>query len=268
MEARLQVVGAGGTAGRPAPVLEIKNASVRFNDFLVLDDISFSMSPGEFVCVIGPSGSGKTTLLRLLAGLIAPSGGSVTYKGQVQSEPARDIAIVFQDYGNALLPWRTAAGNVSLALEAARVPKAERSDRIAALLSKVGLGSHGERFPGQMSGGMQQRLQIARCLAQEPSVLLMDEPFGALDAMTRQKLQDELLRIVADSGVTGFFVTHDLEEAIYLGDRIIALEPNPGRIGAVFDVPLPRQRDQLTTREVPAFLKLRRQLFDFIGRFE
>jgi len=249
-------------------VLEIRNASVRFSDYLVLDDISFSMSPGEFVCVIGPSGSGKTTLLRLLAGLIAPSAGSVTYKGQVQSEPARDIAIVFQDYGNALLPWRTAASNVSLALEAARVPKAERSDRIAALLSKVGLGSHGERFPGQMSGGMQQRLQIARCLAQEPSVLLMDEPFGALDAMTRQKLQDELLRIVADSGVTGFFVTHDLEEAIYLGDRIIALEPNPGRIGAVFDVPLPRQRDQLTTREAPAFLKLRRQLFDFIGRFE
>jgi NitT/TauT family transport system ATP-binding protein len=192
--------------------------------------------------VIGPSGSGKTTLLRLLAGLVAPTRGSVAYRGAEHREPSRDIAIVFQDYVNALLPWRTAAGNVSLALEAARVPPAEREPRIKQLLHKVGLDSSADKFPTEMSGGMQQRLQIARALAQEPGVLLMDEPFGALDAMTRQRLQDELLGIVSDSGVTTFFVTHDLEEAIYLSDRIIALEPDPGRIADIFQVPLPRAR--------------------------
>jgi NitT/TauT family transport system ATP-binding protein len=178
--------------------------------------------------------------------------------------PAREIAVVFQDYANALMPWRTAAGNVSLALEAAHVPRAQRGERIAELLGKVGLAGYAKAFPSQLSGGMQQRLQIARCLAQEPSVLVMDEPFGALDAMTRQHLQDEVLRIVEASDTTVFFVTHDLEEAIYLGDRVIALRPNPGRIAEVFDVPLPKPRNQLTTREDPDFLRLRRALFDFI----
>ncbi|MCB1391216.1 MAG: ABC transporter ATP-binding protein [Rhodobacteraceae bacterium] len=243
-------------------------AGVSFGAAQVLKGIDLEMRRGEFVCVVGPSGSGKTTLLRLLAGLQPASEGRVTHMGRPLNGPARGVAIVFQDYAHALLPWRTAAGNVSLALEAAGMPRARRPARIAELLAKVGLDAHAERFPAQMSGGMQQRLQIARCLAQDPDVLLMDEPFGALDAMTRQKLQDEILRIVADSGVTAFFVTHDLEEAIYLGDRVVALEPNPGRIGAIFDVPLPRPRNQLTTREMPEFLQLRRGLFDFIQRYE
>lgn len=250
------------------PVMALDAAGVSFGTSEVLRGIDFQMARGEFVCVIGPSGSGKTTMLRLLSGLQPASAGTVLHDGRPLNRPARDVAIVFQDYTHALLPWRNAAGNVSLALEAAGTPRAERADRIAELLDKVGLGRHADRFPAQMSGGMQQRLQIARCLAQQPSVLLMDEPFGALDAMTRQKLQDEILSIVADSGVSAFFVTHDLEEAIYLGDRIIALEPNPGRIGAVFDVALPRPRDQLATREMPDFLRLRRELFNFIQRFE
>ena len=249
-------------------LLQIQSACVSFGAVEVLAGVDLELRKGEFVCVIGPSGSGKTTLLRLLAGLLPPTSGSVTFRGKAHTKPSRDVAIVFQDYANALLPWRTAEANVSLALEAAGVPRAQRPARIRELLNKVGLGNSTQKYPTEMSGGMQQRLQIARCLAQEPDVLLMDEPFGALDAMTRQKLQDEVLAIVAESSVTAFFVTHDLEEAIYLGDRIIALEPNPGRVCRVFDVNLPRPRNQLSTREMPEFLRLRRELFDFIQQFE
>ncbi len=234
----------------------------------ILKGVNLEIRKGEFVCVVGPSGSGKTTLLRILAGLVAISSGTVSYRGRPHERPARDIAVVFQDYANALLPWRTAAGNVALALEAIGMPISERGPRIAELLEKVGLARHAARYPSEMSGGMQQRLQIARCLAQQPEVLLMDEPFGALDALTRQRLQDEILSIVAESGVTAFFVTHDLEEAIYLGDRVVALEPHPGRVAAVFDINLPRPRDQIATREMPAFMKLRRELFDFMTRYE
>jgi NitT/TauT family transport system ATP-binding protein len=273
--ATLHVLGEYNSRRQPAtasiaqtPLISLDGVGLSFGSHEVLQKIDLQIGQGEFVCVVGPSGCGKTTLLRILAGLIRESKGSVTYRGKPQTGPATDIAIVFQDYANALLPWRTAAGNISLALEAAKVPRRERQDRIEALLDKVGLSKHAGKFPAEMSGGMQQRLQIARCLAQNPSVLLMDEPFGALDAMTRQKLQDEVLSIVADSGVTAFFVTHDLEEAIYLGDRVIALEPNPGRIAEIIDIPLPRPRNQLTTRELPEFLALRRKLFDFILRYE
>ncbi len=250
------------------PLISLKGVGLTFGSHEVLRDIDVEIGEGEFVCVIGPSGCGKTTLLRILSGLIQASRGTVSYRGKEQKEPASDIAIVFQDYANALLPWRTASQNVSLALEAAGMPRAERRDRIAELLNKVGLSKHADKYPSEMSGGMQQRLQIARCLAQNPSVILMDEPFGALDAMTRQKLQDEILSIVSESNVTAFFVTHDLEEAIYLGDRVIALEPNPGRIAELIDVPLARPRSQLTTREEPEFLALRRKLFDFVLRYE
>lgn len=234
----------------------------------ILRDITLTVDDGEFVCVVGPSGCGKTTMLRLIAGLFQPTRGSVLFKGQPMTKPRQDIAVVFQDYGKALLPWRTAAGNISLALEAIGTPKREWPDRIARLLDTVGLPSHADKYPNQLSGGMQQRLQIARCLAQEPRVLLMDEPFGALDAMTRQELQDEVLEIVAKTKATVFFVTHDLEEAIFLGDRVVGLLPNPGRIANTFNVDLPRPRDQLTTREAPEFLKLRRELFDFIKNAE
>jgi NitT/TauT family transport system ATP-binding protein len=230
----------------------------------IVEKLSLMAKPGEFLCVVGASGCGKTTALRLAAGLYQPTDGTVQFEGQPMFSPRRNIAIVFQDYGKALLPWRTAAGNVSLALEANGIPVRERPARIDALLKKVGLPNHAGKYPAEMSGGMQQRLQIARCLAQEPKVLLMDEPFGALDAMTRQGLQDEVLSIVAASNTTVIFVTHDLEEAIYLGDRVIGLLPNPGRIGVELPVGLPRPRDQLTTREHPEFLRLRRELFDFI----
>ena len=227
----------------------------------ILEDINFAVKRGEFACVIGASGCGKTTLLRLLAGLVHPTSGSVRLGAQPVTAPSREVAVVFQDYSRALLPWRTATGNVSLALEAIGLSPAERADRIAPLLAKVGLTDHAEKYPTQLSGGMQQRLQIARSLAQDPSVLLMDEPFGALDAMTRQSLQDEVLRIAAERQATVLFVTHDLEEALYLGDRVIALYSNPGRIARTVEIPLPRPRDQLATREHPEFLRLRRELF-------
>jgi ABC-type nitrate/sulfonate/bicarbonate transport system ATPase subunit len=229
----------------------------------IIENLSFDVAPGEFVCIVGPSGCGKTTLLRLVIGLLAPTEGVVLRDGRALHGPSPDIAIVFQDYGRALLPWRTAAGNVSLALEAAGIAKRERAERIAALLDKVGLAAHAEKFPAQLSGGMQQRLQIARCLAQQPKILLMDEPFGALDAMTRQSLQDEVARLARDAGATVIFVTHDLEEAIYLGDRVVTLHANPGRLAEIIGVPLARPRDQLLTREHPDFLRLRHALYDF-----
>ena len=251
-----------------SPLIAFRHVDLDFGKLPILRDIDFSIGRGEFVCVVGPSGCGKTTLLRLLAGLLQPSKGTVEHDGHAVAGPARDVAVVFQDYGRALLPWRTVAGNVSLALEAGGVPKRDRADIIAPLLQTVGLSHHAGHFPAQLSGGMQQRVQIARCLAQQPTLLLMDEPFGALDAMTRQSLQDEVLRIVARSLTTVLFVTHDLEEALYLGDRVVALRPHPGRVAAIFDVALPRPRDQLTTRELPEFLKLRRELFDFVQETE
>jgi NitT/TauT family transport system ATP-binding protein len=246
------------------PLLAFTGVDFDFATLPILRGIDIHITAGEFVCMVGPSGCGKTTLLRLAAGLLRPTRGVVTQRGRAITGPQRDVAIVFQDYSRALLPWRTVAGNVSLALEAMGVRRSERLDRIMPLLRKVGLDLHAESFPGQLSGGMQQRLQIARCLAQEPAMLLMDEPFGALDAMTRQSLQDEIRGIVAASGVTALFVTHDLDEAIYLGDRVVALRPFPGRIAATFSVGLPSHRDQLTTREQPEFLRLRRELFDFV----
>jgi len=248
--------------------IEFQDVNLAYSGKPILADLSLTVGKGEIVCIIGPSGCGKTTALRVAGGLVKADSGTVKVAGRPVTGPRRDVAIVFQDYGKALLPWRTAAGNVSLALEAAGAPVRQRKGRIHALLEKVGLHGHADKYPTEMSGGMQQRLQIARCLAQEPSVLLMDEPFGALDAMTRQTLQDETLSIVAETGATVFFVTHDLEEAIYLGDRVIGLLPNPGRIGTIAKVGLPRPRSQLETREMPEFLRLRRALFDFIQKAE
>ena len=251
-----------------ASFLRIDGVAIRFGGREVLSPTSFEVARGEFVCIVGPSGCGKTTLLRAASGLVGASAGAVLRDGKPITGPSREVAFVFQDYGRALLPWRSVAGNVSLALEAADVARADRQPRIDAVLAKVGLARHAHTFPAQLSGGMQQRVQIARCLAQKPALMMMDEPFGALDALTRQGLQDELARLVRDDGLTVLFVTHDLEEAIYLGDRVIALQadPGPGRpsLARMIDVHIDRPRDQLTTKEHPEFLRLRRELFAFI----
>ncbi|MEY2952621.1 MAG: hypothetical protein RLZZ401_708 [Pseudomonadota bacterium] len=252
-----------------AELLSFEALGVHLGGREILSPTSFTVSRGEFVCIIGPSGCGKTTLLRAAAGFVAPSSGCVRRNGQVVTQPSREVAFVFQDYGRALLPWRTVANNVSLALEAAGVPKAERPARIQTVLQTVGLTAHADKFPIQLSGGMQQRVQIARCLAQQPDVIMMDEPFGALDAMTRESLQDEVSRLVREQGLTVLFVTHDLEEAIYLSDRVIALRTGPTAdkpsLAAMVDVKIPRPRDQLLTKENPEFLRLRRELYGFLG---
>jgi NitT/TauT family transport system ATP-binding protein len=250
------------------PFLSFDHVAIHLGGREILSPTSFEVARGEFVCIVGPSGCGKTTLLRAASGLVAASGGEVRRNGALVTQPSREVAFVFQDYGRALLPWRTVEGNVSLALEAAAVPADQRAPRIADVLAKVGLTKHAYKFPVQLSGGMQQRAQIARCLAQKPELLMMDEPFGALDALTRQGLQDEVARLVRDDGLTVLFVTHDLEEAIYLGDRVIALQANPGpgrpSLAKMIDVKIPRPRDQLGTKEHPEFLNLRRELFAFI----
>jgi NitT/TauT family transport system ATP-binding protein len=252
-----------------APLLCFDEVAIRLGDREVLSSTSFQVARGEFVCIIGPSGCGKTTLLRAAAGFVAPSGGEVRRAGTAVKGPSREAAFVFQDYNRALLPWRTVAGNVSLALEAAGIARSERPARIERVLKTVGLAAHADRFPLQLSGGMQQRVQIARCLAQEPTLLMMDEPFGALDAMTRESLQVEVARLVRERGLTVMFVTHDLDEAIYLGDRVLALRANPTRdkpsMAALVDVPIPFPRSQLETKEHPEYLRLRRDLYHYLA---
>jgi NitT/TauT family transport system ATP-binding protein len=260
---------AGTSRGEAADcVLSLRKVSLSFGlgerRRPVLADVSFDVAKGEFVCVVGPSGCGKTTLLRLIAGLLSPSGGQIVYQGQTVTGPSRDRAIVFQDYSKALLPWRTVKGNIALSLEACGVARSQRDGRIRDLLAKTGLEYAAHQHPNQLSGGMQQRVQIARSLAQEPRLLLMDEPFGALDAITRQTLQDEVVRLAAETRTTVVFITHDLEEAIYLGDRVIVLASNPGHILEMIEIGIPRPRNQLETREDPRFLSYRHRLFGLL----
>jgi NitT/TauT family transport system ATP-binding protein len=223
----------------------------------VIDDVSFSVRPGEFVSILGPSGTGKTTLLRVLGGLHTPVEGSeVLFDGAPVTSPPEGAVVVFQDYWSSLLPWRTVEKNVALGLEA-RVPGQERRRRVAEALELVGLADRARDHPWHLSGGMQQRVQIARALAMEPDVLLMDEPFGSVDAMTKSQLQDRLQQVHQLTRTTVVFVTHDIEEAVYLSDRVLVMTGTPARITSEFTVELGRPRDQITTKERPEYLDLR-----------
>jgi NitT/TauT family transport system ATP-binding protein len=195
-----------------------------------LDDIDLAIAPGEFVSLIGPSGCGKSTLMRLIADLDEPTGGTLTVFGKSakQARLDQDYGIAFQQAG--LLPWRTVAANVVLPLELHGVPSADRRTRVEHLLDMVGLSDFADRYPDQLSGGMQQRVAIARALAEQPRLLLMDEPFGALDEMTREKMQTELVRISAETGAAVVFVTHSIPEAVFLSDRVVVMSPRPGRV--------------------------------------
>lgn len=248
--------------------IDIRDVSLQFgegaNARQILTGINLQVRAGEFLSVIGPSGCGKTTLLRLIAGLVQPTGGSIICDNREVKKPSRDRAIVFQDYGKALLPWRKIWSNVTLPLEDRESPRGDLRARAIELLKVMRLESVADHYPDELSGGMQQRVQIARSLAQGPKVWLMDEPFGALDAITRQQLQDEVARLAADRKMTVVFITHDLEEAIYLGDRVVVLGAHPGRIVEEIAVDLPRPRDQLTTREDPKFLAHRHHLFGLL----
>jgi NitT/TauT family transport system ATP-binding protein len=230
----------------------------------ILAGVDLEVGEGELVSVMGRSGTGKTTLLRVLGGLLEPTPEStVRFHGQAVYGPPEGAVFVFQNYAASLLPWRTIERNVALGLEG-KVSKPELRGRVVEALDSVGLGDRAKDYPWRLSGGMQQRVQLARALAVRPSMQLMDEPFGALDALTKGSLQDELQRVQERTGATVVFVTHDIDEAVYLSDRIIVLEGSPASIAHQFEVDLPRPRHQLATKELPAFLKLRRAVYDAI----
>jgi NitT/TauT family transport system ATP-binding protein len=228
-----------------------------------LADVDLGIRQGEFCCFIGPSGCGKSTLLRIIDGLIAPTAGQVVIDGVRTTGPRTDLAVVFQSFN--LLPWRTVAANVALGLEDRGVPKGKRLASAREWLGMVGLAGFEDFYPSQLSGGMQQRVGIARALAVEPSILLMDEPFGSVDAQTRLIMQSELLRIWAGDRKTVIFVTHDVEEALFLGDRVVTFSERPGRIVDTIDVPFERPRvDAL--RGDPEFARLKEQLWEKLKR--
>jgi NitT/TauT family transport system ATP-binding protein len=227
----------------------------------ILTDVSFTVATGEIVGILGPSGTGKTTLLKLLGGLLRPTSGTVLLDGEPVSGPTPDVITVFQDYSAALLPWRTVCKNVGLPLEA-HCSKEERNTRVNLALSMVGLENRQHDYPNQLSGGMQQRVQIARALVVQPRVMLMDEPFGALDAITKATLQDQLLSLQRQTRATVVFITHDVEEAVYLADRVIVVHSTPGRIIHEVVTDLPRPRDQLATRELSRYHEIRHELVE------
>ncbi|MEW2160236.1 ABC transporter ATP-binding protein [Streptomyces sp. NPDC007189] len=253
-----------------APVAPVSGAAVRGTrltfraatlgrpDAPVLYDVDLDVSPGEILTVVGPSGCGKSTLLRTLAGLLSALGGAVEADGVPLAGPSADRALVFQE--DALLPWRTLRGNVELPLAISGVPRAERRSRAESWLDRVGLSLQAGQLPHRVSGGQRQRAQLARALADSPRALLMDEPFGALDAQTRSGMQDLLVEVLRGTGATVVFVTHDVDEALFLGDRVALL--GSGRVAAVRDVPGPRDRGALGD---PARVALRRDILSSLG---
>jgi NitT/TauT family transport system ATP-binding protein len=231
-----------------------------------LRDLTFQVDTGELVCVVGPSGCGKTTLLRCVAGLLSPTAGSVRVAGVPVTGPPPRMAVVFQEYGRSLFPWMTVRQNVELPLKEKKVPRDRRDALIAESLAAVGLADVADAHPWQLSGGMQQRVAIARAVAYEPQVLLMDEPFAAVDAQTRADLEDLILALWRNLGVTTLFVTHDIDEAVYLGRRVIVLSSSPTVVLEDLKIDLPPERDQLTTRSLPRFADLRSHLYAQIQR--
>ena len=228
--------------------------------------ITFDVRPGELVCIVGPSGCGKTTLLKCLSGLLPPTAGSVVLDGSEVTAPPAKMAVVFQEYGRSLYPWLTVRDNVGLPLKARGVPRAERARVVEEALHEVGLGHALDTYPWQLSGGMQQRVAIARAVAYQPEVLVMDEPFAAVDAQTRADLEDLVRRVWRDLGVTVLFVTHDIDESVYLGERVLMLSSSPTVVQEDLRIDLPDERDQLTTRALPRFTELRTHVYEQIQR--
>lgn len=229
-----------------------------------IEDLTFGVETGEFLCIVGPSGCGKTTLLKVVSGLLSPTSGSAHLAGHQIVGPPDELALVFQDYSRSLLPWMTVWKNVTLPLLANGIDKSDRNKRAADALAAVGLTEFRDRHPWQLSGGMQQRVAIARALAYQPRMLLMDEPFASVDAQTRGDLEDLVLRVHAQFGITVVFVTHDIDESVYLADRIVVLAKRPTTVKEVVQVNLPRPRDQVSTRELPEFVRLRGHVFRMI----
>lgn len=227
------------------------------NGHTAVSDLSFRVEAGELTCIVGPSGCGKSTLLRAIAHLLEPTTGEVRLHGDLVTSVPEDLAVVFQDYGRSLFPWMTVRGNVEFPLRARGLSRTERRERATETLASVGLDASATKYPWQLSGGMQQRVAIARALACRPALLLMDEPFASVDAQTRFELEDLLLRVRREQDTTVLLVTHDIDESVYLGDRILVLSTSPASIVAELPVDLGRERDQISTRESETFVHLR-----------
>ena len=243
--------------------LDIRNLSIYFDDLHVLDDISFQLSQGDFVSLLGPSGCGKSTLLNLVAGLLTPTSGTISRDAVLVTGPGPDRSMVFQD--DAVFPWYTVAQNVEYGLRVKGVEKVARREKAQSFIDLVGLTGREDAYPFQLSGGMRKRVDVARALAAEPDVLLMDEPFASLDAMTKTRLQAEFLRIWEDSRATVLFVTHDVEEALYMSERVFVMSTGPGRLSYELDVPFPHPREE-SLRTSTAFQDHRAELIKALHR--
>ncbi len=222
-----------------------------------LGDITFSVEKGEIVCIVGPSGCGKSTLLRAVSGLLPPTGGESRFMGEPITEVPRDLAFVFQEYSKSLFPWLTVRANVAFPLKARGMSRKRRHEVVDEALGWVGLADAVEKYPWQLSGGMQQRVAIARALVCQPALLMMDEPFASVDAQTRAELEDLLLRVRREYDTTVLLVTHDIDESVYLSDRVLVLSKAPSTVVSTLSVPLGGERDQITTKETDEFVHLR-----------
>ena len=233
-------------------------------DVEAVRNLTFDLRAGELACLVGPSGSGKTTLLKCISGLMAPTEGEVLLDGKRVVGPPKKMAVVFQEYGRSLFPWMRVRDNVELPLKNQGVPKAERDKLVDDALEAVGLSHVPRSYPWQLSGGMQQRVAIARAIAYQPEVLLMDEPFAAVDAQTRADLEDLIRTVWKKLGITVLFVTHDIDESVYLGERVIILSSSPTVVQEDITIDLPEERDQLETRSLPRFTELRHHVYEQI----
>jgi NitT/TauT family transport system ATP-binding protein len=251
-------------------MLEIKHLSKTYGfgekATHAVGDVTFSVDDRELVCVVGPSGCGKTTLLKCIAGLLRPTGGVVLLDGVPVTRPPERMALVFQEYSRSLMPWTSVRNNVLMPLRHKKLGRQERNGLVEDAVAAVGLTRFLEHYPWQLSGGMQQRVAIARALAYQPSILLMDEPFASVDAQTRGDLEDLVLRVREQYGVTILFVTHDIDESVYLSDRIVVLTHAPTVVKETLPVDLPFPRDQLTTKELSEFVHLRAHVYRLVKR--
>ena len=229
-------------------------------------NVSFTLGEGEFVCVVGPSGCGKTTLLKCIGGLLRPSQGEVLLRGRRVTSPPPEMALVFQDYSRSLMPWASVRNNVLLPLRHKKMSRRDRDGLVEEAVRAVGLERFLDHYPWQLSGGMQQRVGIACALAYQPSILLMDEPFASVDAQTRGDLEDLVLQLQHEFGITILFVTHDIDESVYLSDRIVVLTHAPTQVKEIVAVDLPLPRDQIETKELPEFAHLRAHVYRQIKR--
>jgi NitT/TauT family transport system ATP-binding protein len=226
-----------------------------------IGDLTFDVEAGDFTCIVGPSGAGKTTLLKCLSGLLAPTSGAILVNGHAVAGPPAEMAVVFQEYGRSLFPWKTVWENIELPLREKKIAKAERTRLVDDALAAVALAAAGDSYPWQLSGGMQQRVAIARAVAYQPKVMVLDEPFAAVDAQTRADLEDLMLRLWSELDLTVLFVTHDIDEAVYLGHRVLVLSSSPTRILDDVLVDIPSPRSQATTRIEPQFAELRTRIY-------